>query len=369
MISTRSAPSPDFDRSPASRKPGRTVGIAATATLALIGTVAVAAPAVSSPTRADGQKGARCSLNAKLVPSCGVLWGAAPAAFDYSSRVKSTQRFEGLIGRNLDINHGYKANNRLFPSADEIAIANGAGGSGKRLLLINYRPGMDMTWKAMASGKGDARLDRLAKYIRGHYTDKFFVSIWHEPEHFVKQSAGSGMTATDYRNMVRHVILRLKSKGVNNAVFVQIYQGYPKYAAMSWWKDLYPGDDVIDWIGTDSYNSGKTSGYNSGDFHDMVNRKKGSWQGWYNWATSKHPGKPLMIGEWGVFANKSAPTRQAWFYDQVRTQLSSYPAIKAMSYFNANKLDKGTTRIDANSASQSAYRKLSNSFPPIDLNR
>lgn len=368
---------------PRHRSRRRTSALLVAAT-AVLGLVALAPAAMSSPLGAErsankvssvdaqavAAKGASskasCSLGAKLVPTCGVLWGAAPAAFDYSSRVKSTSRFESLIGRNLDIYHGYKSNNQLFPNAQEKSIAQGAGGS-PRLLLINYRPGMDMTWAAMASGKGDARLDRLAKHINSTFSSKFFLAIWHEPEHFVNQKAGSGMTAVDYRNMVRHVIQRLKAKGVSNAVFVQIFQGYPAYAAQSWWKDLYPGDDVIDWIGTDSYNSGKSNGYNAGNFHDLVNRTKGSWTGWYKWATSQHPGKPLMIGEWGVFANKSDPTRQAWFYDQMRAQLASYPAIKAASYFNANKLDKGTTRIDANASSLAGYKRLTSSLPRIDL--
>lgn len=347
-------------RRPASR------GLVAMA-VAGLATLGLLAPASGAPLgQSEGAAAAACTVNTKLVPSCGVLWGAAPAAFDYSSRVDSTASFERKIGRNLDFYHAYKSNNQLFPSATEKQIAQGANGS-PRLLLVNYRPGMDMTWKQMADGKGDARLDRLASHIKSTFTDRFFLAIWHEPEHFVNQNAGSGMTAVDYRNMVRHVILRLKSKGVSNAVFVQIYQGFPKYAAMSWWKNLYPGDDVIDWLGVDSYNSGKSSGYNSGGFDLMMNRKSGSWNGFYNWATSQHAGKPLMLAEWGVFANPSEPRRQGWFYDDVRQNLSQYPALKAMGYFNAAKLDKGTTRIDANSTSLDAYKRLTASLPRIDI--
>lgn len=348
------------------RRPARR-GLAAIA-VAGLAVVGLLAPASGAPLdKAEKARDAGCTLNTKLVPSCGVLWGAAPAAFDYSSRINSTATFEQKIGRNLDFYHAYKSNSQLFPSAQEKQIAQGAKGS-PRLLLVNYRPGMDMTWKQMADGKGDARLDRLAKHINSTFTDRFFLAIWHEPEHFVKPTAGSGMTAVDYRNMVRHVILRLKSKGVSNAVFVQIFQGFPKYAATSWWKDLYPGDDVIDWLATDSYNSGQVGGFNGGGFDQMLNRTKGSWNGFYNWATTQHRGKPLMVAEWGVFANSSEPSRQGWFYDDVRKNLQTrYPAVKAMAYFNANKLDKGTTRVDANSTSLNAYKALTASLPRIDI--
>lgn len=346
---------------------GRATAALAAAALAGLTLVSPAlAQPVAAPTVRSTATSGTCGLGPKLVPSCGVLWGAAPSAFDYVNRTRNTTRFEQLQDRSLDIYHAYKVNNQLFPSAEEKSIADGAGGS-PRLLLVNYRPGMDMTWAQMASGKGDARLDRLAKHITSTYRDPFFIAIWHEPEHFVKATAGSGMTAKDYRNMVRHVITRLKAKGVTNAVFVQIFQGFPRFAVEPWWKDLYPGDDVIDWIASDSYNSGSSTGYNSGGFAEMVNRTKGSWNGWYNWATKEHPGKPLMLGEWGVYANAKEPSRQGWFYDDVRKNLGKYPAIKAMLYFNANKLDKGTTRIDATASSLAAYKRLTASLSTIDI--
>ena len=61
------------------------------------------------------------------------------------------------------------------------------------------------------------------------------------------------MTAKDFAASYRHVIQRLRAKGVTNAVNVVAYMGNEKWMAQSWWKDLYPGDDVVDWIGLDSY--------------------------------------------------------------------------------------------------------------------
>lgn len=327
----------------------------------------------TSPTTASAIPGspagpapaAPCALGAKLVPTCGVLWGAAPAAFDFGDRLALTRTFEAVQGRPIDVYHGYKSDGILFPSAVELSIANDP--TTPRLLMINWRPDTTHTWKSVAQGGIDARIDKLAAYIKTAYNKPFFMAIWHEPEHFVNATAGSGMEATDYRDMVRHVITRLRAQGVTKVSFVQIYQGFPKFAALSWWPNLYPGDDVIDWIASDSYNSGKSTGYNSGDFNTMVNRVKANWNGFYNWATTKHPGKPLMLGEWGVFYQSTDPGRQAWFFNDVKANLAKYPALKMMSYFNAAVLDKGTTRIDASAASRDAYRSLSNSIPRIDI--
>jgi hypothetical protein len=324
-----------------------------------------AAPKPASSTSSATAAAPACSLGAKLVPTCGLLWGAAPAAFDFGDRMALTRAYESAQGRPVDVYHGYKTNGTLFPSAAEIAIANDP--AQRRMLLINWRPGTDMTWKQITAGSADGRIDKLAAYIKASYNKPFFMAVWHEPEHFVNPNSGSGMEATDYRNMVRHVITRLKAQGATKVVFVQIFQGYPRYAATSWWPNLYPGDDVIDWLASDSYNSGKSTGYNAGGFSVMVNRVKTPWQGFYNWATSKHPGKPLMLGEWGVFAQPSELGRQGWFFNDAKVNLSKYPALKMMMYFNAATLDKGTTRIDSTTSNRDAFRSLTASIPRIDL--
>jgi hypothetical protein len=74
-----------------------------------------------------------------------------------------------------------------------------------------------------------------------------------------------------------------------------------------------------------------------------------------------------MLAEWGVFASTTDPGRQANFYNDVRSHLAQYPALKAMVYFNATHMPErpGTTRIDYNSNSLNAYRQLSGSFPMV----
>lgn len=329
-------------------------------------------PAADVQPSADQQPGAdvqpnaaaRCTLGAKLVPTCGHLWGAAPAAFSHRPRTQTLAEFEAAQKRQIDIYHGYHTNGQRFPTDTERQVS--LNPSNPRLLLLNWRPALDQTWAAVANGKIDARIDAAARNMKS-YPQKFFLAIWAEGEHFVRQNAGSGMMASDYRNMVRHVITRLKSQGVNNAVFTQINQGYPKYASQSWWPSMYPGDDVIDWLAVDSYNSGRSGGYNSGNFHDMMNRTLNSWKGWYRWATSQHPSKPLMLAEWGVWANRNEPSRMAWFYDQVRAQLKDYPKLKALVYFNTTNHPEGDTAITTNSSSLQGYQRLTASIQRVNL--
>ncbi len=137
--------------------------------------------------------------------------------------------------------------------------------------------------------------------------------------------------------MFRHVIERLRGDGVTNAITVMTYMNYLKWEQMPWFDALYPGDDVVDWIATDSYIYGRAAGYGSGDFNMMMNRSSSTFPGFYNWATTEHPGKPIMLGEWGVFYDATNPTGQATFYRSVQAELHNYPDLHALIDFDMPK--------------------------------
>lgn len=302
-----------------------------------------------------------CTVSAELVPSCGAWWGAAPMAYMNEPLQQSVPQEEQLAGRPLDIVHTYHTNGQLFPTAAERAQALEPGKN--RLLLINWKPATDMSWAAVAAGRADARIDALARYIDATFPYKFFLSVWHEPENDVVATAGSGMTAADYAAMYRHVVLRLRHDGVTNAVTVMNYMGFVNWAAKDWFGQLWPGGDVVDWIGLDPYGSGAASGYSARDFATLVNRPLGSFPGYYTWATTQHPGKPIMLAEWGVTRDPSNPGGQASFFATVQKQLDSYPAVRALVYFDMPKPPTAgwETSPAATPSALSAYRQLATS--------
>ena len=133
--------------------------------------------------------------------------------------------------------------------------------------MENWKPELGNTWAQVAAGVPavDQEIDNEAAYLKTVYTKPFFLSVHHEPENEIIATPGSGYTAADYAAMYRHVVLRLKADGVTNAIFVMDYMGYFKWGLQSWFNDLYPGDDVVDWIAYDPYS---TAG---GTFATMVN--------------------------------------------------------------------------------------------------
>jgi hypothetical protein len=304
-----------------------------------------------------------CRTGRKLVPTCGILWGVAPGAHTESRGASALAEFERKTGRTQAIYHAYHGGIRqLFPTPQEIAIARQHGR--KRILFLNWKP-ESASWAAIARGdkRTDAFLDRLAAHINKNFPERFFLAVHHEAENDVRAKAGSGYTARDYAAMFRHVVKRLRAHGVHNMVTVLVHMAYVPHATQSWFNDMYPGDDYVDWIGFDTY-AYSDPGYGHGDFAEVFNRKieisgKRSWPGFYTWAVTRHPGKPLMIAEWGVWSSKRNTAYKVDFYRELGREIRRFPKIRAMVQFETPHNQKGQdSSVDSTPAALHAYRKL-----------
>ncbi|MDP9864999.1 MULTISPECIES: glycoside hydrolase family 26 protein [Streptosporangium] len=295
-----------------------------------------------------------CEVTAKLIPSCGAWWGVAPEIFTGLPPRRALERAEERMGRPAGIMHLYHRGPELFPTREERKIARDPGG--RRLLLINWKPSSDRTWAEIAAGALDRRIDRLAGHVRKTFPERFFLTVHHEPEDDVREDPDSGMTAEDYSAMFRHVVLRLRQRGVTNAVTVMTYMGAPNWAAKPWFERLYPGDDVVDWVAMDPYVDGRVH-----TFDGLVNKTReesAGWPGFYRWMQSRFPGKPIMIAEWGVFERHGQPGFKESFFSSVRREMRDYPQIKALVYFDSPRAPRGDTRFDTTAGGLRSFSDL-----------
>ena len=301
-----------------------------------------------------------CVTGALLVPTCGVLWGAAAGGFTSVPSDRALLAWEQTTGRTATLFHAYHRGDELFPNKAEIAMTRDP--AHPRILMLNWKVAYGTNWAAVAAGRQDARIDRWAAYVKANFHQKFFLLLHHEPENDVVATAGSGMTAKDYAAMYRHTVVRLRQDGVSNAIQVVGYMGNEKWMAMPWWPDLYPGDEVVDWVGLDSYVSVEPGTYHYGDFGDLLDRAPtgGGGQGWYQWAVTHHPTKPIMVAEWGMYHRLAHPTSKAAAYATVLPNLFSHPKIKAIAYFDTPDDSQGDRNIAVNStpASLAAFRSV-----------
>ena len=317
--------------------------------------VAVPAGALTTPLTPGAPT---CAVSQRLVPRCGVLWGAAAGAYSATPREQAGLGFEERTGRIASVYHAFQRGDELFPTEKQINLARQPGNG--RILFINWKVAWPATWAEVANGRQDTRIDRLADHLTAHFTELFFLAIHHEPENDVDPRPGSGMTAADYAAMFAHTVRRLRADGVTNAVTVMAYMGSERWPARPWWPDLYPGDDVVDWIALDSYLRAQP-GYHHGDFASLLDRSPDpeQWPGYYSWATRVHPDKPFMLAEWGVIEYSSDLTEKARIFDTVAAQLPQFPNLKAMIYFEGQNLPAvGDSRPDSSSQALEAFKRL-----------
>jgi hypothetical protein len=316
-----------------------------------------AKPVITPPAAAPAKP---CTVDAKLVPSCNVLWGAAAGGFSETPRDQALREWEAKSGRTASIYHTYHRGDELFPTKAEIAMANEAGRP--RILFTNWKVGYGTKWGKVAAGEQNARIDKLSAHIKANYgRDKFFMAVHHEPENDVSTDPKSQMTAKDYANMVRHTIKRMKANGVTNVVFVMAYMNVERWNDSGWWYNLYPGNDVIDWVAVDSYVNAQPKGFHAGDFTYLMNRTTGKskFNGWYNWALTT--GKPIMVAEWAVYEcrTKCSPDEKAKIHAKVVEQMKAMPAIKAMIAFDTASDQQGLDmRIDSTPQALASFKKI-----------
>lgn len=301
-----------------------------------------------------------CTIGANLVPTCGTLVGVAPAAHTGNPRYESLLEFEETVQRPQDIHHAYeRADEAVFPNQELVDIATEA--DNPRLLFINWKPQFT-SWADIASGNEriDAYLDELATHLTTEYTDPFFFTIHHEPENDVQPEPGSGWEASDYADMYRYVIEYLRDRGVDNLVTVMNYMAYLPWVEPEWHADLYPGDDIIDWMGWSTYGHSVPDRHGFGDFADIVNRTEDGvdWPGYYHWSVTNYPDKPIMLAEWGVFYDESNPDHPRDIFHQTAEQIGHFPRLEALVYFDSPSAEGRDTRVNVTEESQRAFQEL-----------
>jgi hypothetical protein len=328
------------------------------------------APGLTDRNARASAKPKKCTVSAKLVPSCGAWWGVTPVIGARQDPVAAVRQFERRTGRTVDVYHGYHTGPQLFPTASEIALTRGPGKH--RMLILNWKPDDGKTWRQVAAGAMDAQIAREAAYLKTHYTKKFWLVIHHEPEDEVRTQVKSGYTAADYRAMFRHVVSQFRARGSRNILFTMVYMGYSGYMVKPWFTDLYPGDAYVDWVGFDPFAKS-----NIKDYPGLLNKVAAKQQelgfpGFYNYSNRYFPNKPLMLSEWAVLEAPGDPARKPDFYRNVAQQFAKFPRIKALSYYNAqhavNMPDGGNTTVDATPAALRAFRALGK-LPEFNVRR
>jgi beta-mannanase len=221
------------------------------------------------------------------------------------------------LGRELDVNHSFYRWDDTVPSAEDKAdLAAG------RVPFISFnaitKAGAPVKWAAIAAGQEDAKLHEVAKGLKALGKPVFFT-FNHEPEN--DQVKG---TEADYRAAWKHVADVLKADGATNVVKVLVLMS----GKIGTNDGYYPGDDVIDYVGGDTYNWAFSSHSPNAKWRSFEEAATP----FYTWAKAKH--KPILIAETGCVEDPTNPTHKAEWLKQMGETIKKWPELKAVCYFN-----------------------------------
>jgi hypothetical protein len=192
-----------------------------------------------------------------LVPSCGVMLGGWVTSWSGTTLLDKVNAFESATGTHLAVVHDYRTPGAVLSPYD-VQVAQRAN----TYLQLNWKPAA--RWGDATGGNAtvNGQIDAMAKSIKALGSKKIFLTIFHEPENDVTSGAsgcttykGSAGTPDQYRAMWRNVRNRFDAIGVTNVVWVMNYMGWQGWNCMV--DDLWPGNDLVDWIIWDPYGDDK----------------------------------------------------------------------------------------------------------------
>jgi hypothetical protein len=240
---------------------------------------------------------------------------------DRRARLES---LEHELGRPFAVDHVYYQWDDVFPTAyDRWTLRSG------RIPFLNWTTrrstGPPVKFADIISGDLDEVIDERAREVAA-FDRPVFLAFAHEPGPLIGDSIETSGSEEEYVEAWRHVVSRFDAAGADNVSWVWTLTAF---AFKNGDQDtLYPGDDVVDWVGVDGYVNVTCP------WLDVP------WAPWsevfgpaHDFATSRD--KPLMVAEFGLREDPSDPTRKAeWLRESVE-DIKDMPALKAVVSFNS----------------------------------
>lgn len=183
-------------------------------------------------------------------------------------------------------------------------------------------------YESITEGQCDEFLRNAARNLKSYEKPIFFRFAWEMnlPDmYWSVQKVGS--KPSDFANAWKRMHQIFKEEAADNVVWILSFN--TSHAKTIPYKELYPGDEYVDWVAID--------GYNWGDSHD--------WSGWASFSgvfknsydeLTAITNKPVMLSE-----VNSAPTggnKSEWLRDMLDIQIpNNFTQIEAIVFFNENK--------------------------------
>jgi hypothetical protein len=284
-----------------------------------------------------------------------VILGARVQPTDGQTVPQAIQGLEGSIGRSLAAIRVYDLWDQPFPDAETTWMRD----TGHALFLsvrAKTMHGQIVTFASIADAQpGSTIYDQIitwANAVKGFGAHVYFT-FNHEPEASGSDPNG---TAAEFIAAWRHVIDLFRANGVTNAEFVWIMTDYSFWRTDSRQaKNYYPGEAWVDDIAEDAYN-----------WNDCRPGIDNGWKSLQQIADPMrrfgllHPGKHLMLTEWGSVEDPSVLGRKGQWIRDAATVLKSpgWGSFDVALYFDSthpNGYPNCNWRLDTSASAMSAF--------------
>lgn len=272
-------------------------------------------------------------------------------AFDNESAesFESIVNFEASLGVIFPLIHLYSAwgskHDQKFPELSANAVS--AMGS---VPVITWEPWLtDFTDEDIPGlkpgelrdlhGMKDVAAELYDQYILGwamtarKYGKPIFLRMGHEMNDPYRYPWGpQNNTAEEFKAAWRHVWNVFRAAGTDNVIW--IWSPHPAYG---YFKEYYPGDGYVDFIGVGALNYGNVAAWSKWWTFDEIFGK--------HYPALAAFGKPIMITEFGSL--NTGGDRKEWYEQAAASLPAKYPQVKALIFFHYSK-DLTTTQQPLN---------------------
>jgi hypothetical protein len=266
--------------------------------------------------------------------------------------------YEQALGQPLSIVHWYVqwgGVKSAFSRADLDAVA--AHGA---LPLISWEPwagtGPDPRWSLRAAILSGAYDDYIAQWARGladfgRPVLLRFAHEMHDHPGYPWAVGVNGNTAADYVAAWRHVRAIFAEYPTSNVQWVwnpNTLGDAPPDAYGPVYQSLYPGDDAVDWLGLDIFNTGPDLDWGAPRWRGLGEILSAPYA-----AITVVSQKPLLLPEVG--SAESGGSKADWISHAVSVDLGAFPRVRGLVWFDVDKRGEADWRLQSSPEALAAW--------------
>ncbi len=301
-------------------------------------------------------------------PSSGIAIGVYEPAADPFSHGTAVDQYTQEVGKkpalawfsvkwqNANTGDYQKFDPRLLEQFRTRGIMPGLNWDASKGSALNKNQ-PDFSWRAIASGKHDAYITQVAKGAAAYHYP-FLVRLFAEMNgnwYPWAYSVNGNTTPADFVTAWKHVVDIFRKEGATNVQFVWCQSSLEQRRIDSGnnrekLKQLYPGDDYVDWIALDGYANSRNN----------WRSLKDEFQPSYTLLTSLST-RPMIFYEVGAAENPNDPLAKAnWITQGFQVAIpQQFPKVVAVNWFNSHA-DQNVDNyaVDTSQNSLNAWRQV-----------